>query len=78
MNLEKRVIKLEQKRGTWPGVFLSCRFVNEDGSEALTPEEIAILDEAETQITVPPGQVVVFLRTSEKVQELLAEKGRDV
>lgn len=78
-NLEKRVVNLERTRGmTFPGVFLPIAFVNPDGSEALTAEEAAILDEAQRKITVPPGKVEVFLRTPEKAQELLTEKGRDV
>jgi hypothetical protein len=80
LNLKRRLKKLEKKKGVGESpIFLSVRFVSPDGSEALTPEETAALDDYEARMEeeAKEGCVVLIMRTREKAQELLAQAGKE-
>jgi hypothetical protein len=73
--LKRRLARMEQAMGTVTmDVFGVIRFISPDGSEALDPEEAAILDKHEEKLRRMDGHggVKTLLRTKGNAQSLLA------
>ena len=72
-----RLEKLEKAKGVGSSIsIIIVKLICPGGGENLTPEEAAALDDYQKKLDAKEGEVVLFLRTRQKAQELLALAGK--